>query len=101
MLSIHTIHTHEYVSNFKRSSLIYSYFLKCYSPLLSTLVRLPHLLPFQFTEHLNEAQAGIMIAKRSSNNNLRHADGTTLKTEGEEELKSLLMKMKEDGENVG
>ena len=43
---------------------------------------------------LNETQAGIKIARRNSNN-LRYADATTLMTETEEELKSLLMKMKE------
>ena len=43
---------------------------------------------------LDEAQAGIKIARRN-NNNLRYADVTTLMTETEEELKSLLMKMKE------
>ena len=43
---------------------------------------------------LDEAQAGIKIAKRN-NNNLRYADDTTLMAESEEELKSLLMKMKE------
>ena len=44
---------------------------------------------------LNEAQAGIKIAGRNINN-LRHADDTTLVAESEEELKSLLMKMKEE-----
>ena len=48
---------------------------------------------------LEEAQAGIKIAKRNSNN-LRYADDTTLMTESEEELKSLLMKVKEEGEKV-
>ena len=43
---------------------------------------------------LDETQAGIKIARRNSNN-LRYADATTLMTETEEELKSLLMKMKE------
>ena len=43
---------------------------------------------------LNEAQAGIKIAGRNTNN-LRHADDTTLLAENEEELKSLLMKVKE------
>ena len=42
---------------------------------------------------LNEAQAGIMIARRNINN-LRYADDTTLMTESEEELKSLLMNVK-------
>ena len=49
---------------------------------------------------LDEAQAGIMIARRSINN-LRYADDTTLMAESEEELKSLLMNMKEEGEKVG
>ena len=44
---------------------------------------------------LDEAQAGIKIARRN-NNNLRHADDTTLMAESEEELKSLLMKVKEE-----
>ena len=48
---------------------------------------------------LDEAQAGIKIA-RTNINNLRYADDTTLMAESEEELKSLLMKMKEEGENV-
>ena len=49
---------------------------------------------------LDEAQAGIKIAKRNINN-LRYADDTTLMAEGEEELKSLLMKVKEESEKVG
>ena len=49
---------------------------------------------------LDEAQAGIKIAGRNSNN-LRHADDTTLMAESEEELKSLLMKVKEESEKVG
>ena len=49
---------------------------------------------------LDEAQAGIKIARRNINN-LRYADDTTLMTESEEELKSLLMKVKEESENVG
>src|SRR5574342_180500 len=49
---------------------------------------------------LEEAQAGIKIAGRNINN-LRYADDTTLKAESEEELKSLLMKVKEDSEKVG
>ena len=47
-----------------------------------------------------EAQAGIKIARRNINN-LRYADDTTLMAESEEELKSLLMKVKEEGEKVG
>ena len=49
---------------------------------------------------LDEAQAGIKIAGRDINN-LRYADDTTLMAESEEELKSLLMKVKEDSERVG
>ena len=49
---------------------------------------------------LEEAQAGIEIARRNINN-LRYADDTTLMAESEEELKSLLMKMKEESEKVG
>ena len=48
---------------------------------------------------LNEAQAGIKIARRNINN-LRYADDTTLTAESEEELKSLLMKVKEKSENL-
>ena len=49
---------------------------------------------------LDEAQAGIKITRRNFNN-LRYADGTTLMAECEEELKSLLMKVKEEKEKVG
>ena len=49
---------------------------------------------------LEEAQAGIKIAGRNINN-LRYADDTTLMAESEEEIKSLLMKVKEESENVG
>ena len=49
---------------------------------------------------LDEAQAGIKIARRNINN-LRYTDDTTLKAESEEELKSLLMKVKEESEKVG
>ena len=48
---------------------------------------------------LDEAQAGIKIARRNINN-LRYTDGTTLMAESEEELKSLLMKVKEESEKV-
>ena len=48
---------------------------------------------------LNEAQAGIKIARRNTNN-LRYADDTTLMAESEEELKSLLMKVKEESEKA-
>ena len=49
---------------------------------------------------LEEAQAGIKVAGRDINN-LRHADNTPLMAESEEELKSLLMKVKEESEKVG
>ena len=49
---------------------------------------------------LNEAQAGIKIAGKNISN-LRYADDTTLMAESEEELKSLLMKVKEESEKVG
>ena len=48
---------------------------------------------------LDEAQAGIKIARRN-NNNLRYADDTTVMAESEEELKSLLMKGKEESEKL-
>ena len=48
---------------------------------------------------LEEAQAGVKIAGRNINN-LRYAGNTTLMSESEEELKSLLMKMKEENENL-
>ena len=49
---------------------------------------------------LDEAQAGIKIAGRNINN-LRHVDDTTLMAESEQELKSLLMRVKEESEKVG
>ena len=49
---------------------------------------------------LDEAQAGIKIARRNSSN-LRYADDTTLMAESEEELKRLLMKVKEESEKAG
>ena len=49
---------------------------------------------------LEEAQAGIKIARRNINN-LRYADDTILMAESEEEIKSLLMKVKEESEKVG
>ena len=67
------------------------------------------LLPCLFNLHagyimrnagLEEAQAGIKIARRNINN-LRYADDTTRMVESEEELKSLLMKVKEESEKVG
>ena len=52
------------------------------------------------TAWLDEARAGIKIARRNINN-LRYADDATLMAESEEELKSLLMKVKEESEKVG
>ena len=49
---------------------------------------------------LDESQAGIKVAERKINN-LRHADDTTLMAESEEELKSLLMRVKEESEKAG
>ena len=49
---------------------------------------------------LGETQTGIKISRRNINN-LRYADGTTFRAESEEELKSLLMKVKEESEKVG
>ena len=49
---------------------------------------------------LDESQAGIKIARRNINN-LRYADDTTLMAENKDELKSLLMKVKEESENIG
>ena len=54
----------------------------------------------KWNARLDEAQAGIKIARRNINN-LRYADDTTLMAESEEELKSLLMKVKEESEKVG
>ena len=62
--------------------------------------------PCLYAEHimqnawLDEAQAGIRIAERNINN-LRYADDTTFMAENDEELKSLLMKVKEESEKVG
>ena len=53
-----------------------------------------------WNDRLDEAQAGIKIAGRNINN-LRYADNTTLMAESEEELKSRLMKVKEESEKVG
>jgi len=53
-----------------------------------------------WNDGLDEAQAGIKIARRNINN-LIYADDTTLMTESEEELKSLLMVLKEESENPG
>ena len=55
---------------------------------------------YLYADGLDEAQAGIKIAGRNINN-LRYADDTTLMAESEEELKSLLMKVKEESEKAG
>ena len=55
---------------------------------------------FMSNAGLEEAQAGIKIARRNINN-LRYEDDTTLMAESEEELKSLLMKVKEESEKIG
>ena len=55
---------------------------------------------FVWNAGLEEAQAGIKIARRNINN-FKYADDTTLMAESEEELKSLLMKVKEESEKVG
>ena len=57
-------------------------------------------LDLHFHNGLDEAQAGIKIARRNINN-LRYAGDTTLMAESKEELKSLLMKVKEESEKVG
>ena len=57
-------------------------------------------MQFEKTAGLEEAQAGIKIARRNINN-LRYADDTTLTAESEEEINSLLIKVKEESENVG
>ena len=49
---------------------------------------------------MNEAQAGIKIAGKNINK-LRYSDDTTLRAESEEELKTMLMKVKEEGEKIG
>ena len=53
-----------------------------------------------YAQYIMRTQAGIKIARRNINN-LRYADDTTLMAESEEELKSLLMKVKEESEKVG
>ena len=66
----------------------------CYRACLTFMQR------FMRNAGLDEAQAGIKIAGRNINN-LRYADDTTLMAESDEELKSLLMKVKEESEKVG
>ena len=67
----------------------------CCHPAYLTLCRLHHVKC-----GLNESQTGIKIARRNTNS-LRYADDTTLMAENEEELKSLLMKVKEESEKAG
>ena len=73
---------------------------------MSRLYKLPPCLFNLYAEYimrnagLEEAQAGIKIARRNINN-LRYADDTTLMAENKEELKSLLMKVKEASEKIG
>ena len=78
--------------------------LQKYSPTLflarTTLTTTLITLITTLTAGLEEAQAGIKVAGRNINN-LRYADDTTLMAESEEELKSLLMKVKEESEKVG
>ena len=59
-----------------------------------------HAVYIMWNIRLDEAQAGIKTARRNSNN-LRYADDTTLMAESKEELKSLLMRVKEESENAG
>ena len=66
------------------------------SPCLFSL----HAEYIMWNARLDEAQAGIKISRRNINN-LRYANDTTLMAEGEEELSSLLMKVKEESEKVG
>ena len=65
-----------------------------------TMYLLWNLLFFKMAPPKEEAQTGIKIVRRNINN-LRYADDTTLMAESEEELKSLLMKVKEESEKVG
>ena len=71
---------------------------KCYLPVLKT--KLNFIWHIMRNAGLEEAQAGIEIARRNINN-LSYVDDTTLMAESEEELKSLLMKVKEESEKVG
>ena len=68
-----------------------------YHPIHLTYSRVQYIM---WNARLDEAQAGIKIAGRNINN-LRYADDTTLIAESEEELKSLLMKVKEENEKAG
>ena len=72
----------------------------CQGYILSTCVSKLHAEHILRNAGLGEAQAGIKISGRNINN-FRYADDTTLMAESEEELKSLLMKVKEESEKVG
>ena len=67
---------------------------------MSPCLRILHAEYIMWNGGLDEAQAGIKITGRNINN-LRNTDGTTLMAEREEKLKSLLMKVKEESEEVG
>ena len=69
-------------------------------PLITSLHLTSNAEYIMWDARLDEAQAGIKIAKRNINN-LRYADDTTLMAESEEELKSLLIKVKEEREKAG
>ena len=68
--------------------------------IVTLLIQLTCRVQIMRNAKLDEAQAGIKIAGRNINN-LRYADDATLMAESEEELKSLLMKVKEESEKVG
>ena len=74
-------------------------FCCCCSPICHYILLFKLINP-NINAGLDEAQAGIKIARRNINN-LRYADDTTLTAESEKELKSLLMKVKEESEKVG
>ena len=71
----------------------------CWGCILSTCLFNLYAEYIMQNERLDETQAGINIARRNINN-LRYADDTTLMAESEEELKSLLMKVKEESERL-
>ena len=70
------------------------------SKLRKIVIEKPGMLQFMGLQRLEEAQTGIKIAGRNISN-LRYADDTTFMAESEEELKNLLMKVKEESEKVG
>ena len=72
----------------------------CQSCILSPCLLNLHAEYIMLNDGLNEAQAGIKIARKNINN-LRYADDTTLMAESEEELKSFMMKVKEESEKAG